>query len=386
MYQTIPALLPVIPAPQPASGRPQPVDRRQDSPDFGKPGGLAAIPLDDVRRRCYRKGVMRIGEFEIAEPVPELRDPHMLVVLRPWIDVGNVGSLSLGRIERHLRSQELGRLHRPGRFYDFTRYRPRSYLVSGSREVTIPNTIIRYANPENGPHLLTAHLLEPHLYGEDYSEALLEIIRHFGVRQYSLIGGMYDMVPHTRPLVVSGIGAGNNVARDYSIAGARPSSYEGPTTITYTISETAAGLGLETRAFVVHLPQYLNLDDDFQGTARMMNLLCRLYDLPDFIAQAERGEQQYAELSPRDRGMPSPDMLARIEEIYDKEYGGDNRPPPADIPLPSSIEQFLQGLEINLGGDDNDDDAGSDAGRGRRNDPDDDGDRGRPDDRDLTPV
>ena len=132
---------------------------------------------------------MRIGEFDIAEPVPELRDPHMLVVLRPWIDVGNVGSLSLGRIERHLRSQELGRLHRPGRFYDFTRYRPRSYLVSGKREVTIPNTIVRYANPEEGQHLITAHLLEPHLYGEDYSEALLEIVRYFGVKQYALVGG-----------------------------------------------------------------------------------------------------------------------------------------------------------------------------------------------------
>ena len=164
---------------------------------------------------------MRIGEFDIAEPAPELHEPHMLAVLRPWIDVGNVGSLSLGRIERHLRSQELGRLYRPGRYYDFTRYRPRSYLVNGRREVTVPNTIIRYANPEDGQHLLTAHLLEPHLYGEDYSDALLEIINHFGVKQYALIGGMYDMVPHTRPLVVSGLGTGENVERDYRIANAQ---------------------------------------------------------------------------------------------------------------------------------------------------------------------
>ena len=331
---------------------------------------------------------MRIGEFDIAEPVPELRDPHMLVVLRPWIDVGNVGSLSLGRIERHLRSQELGRLHRPGRFYDFTRYRPRSYLVSGKREVTIPNTIVRYANPEDGQHLITAHLLEPHLYGEDYSEALLEIVRYFGVKQYALVGGMYDMVPHTRPLVVSGIGSGENVARDYSIAGARPSNYEGPTTITYTIAETATRMGLETRAFVVHLPQYLNLDDDFQGTARMMNLLCRLYNLPDFIAQPERGQRQYDELSPRDGRLPDRSVLARIEELYDNEYGGDNRPPPADIPLPSSIEEFLQGLEINLADGDSsgsgsgNDGGGSSSDGGNDRDRDDDS----PDDRDLTPV
>ena len=299
---------------------------------------------------------MRIGEFDIAEPLPELRDPHMLAVLRPWIDVGNVGSLSLGRLERHLRSKELGRLYRPGRYYDFTRYRPRSYLVSGSREVTIPNTILRYANPEDGQHLITAHLLEPHLYGEDYSDALLEIIRHFGVKQYALIGGMYDMVPHTRPLVVSGLGTGENVERDYGIANARPSNYEGPTTITYTIAETVTKMGLETRAFVVHLPQYLNLDDDYQGAARMMSLLCRLYDLPERIAQTERGQKQYDELSPQDGQIPSGDVLGRIEEMYDSEYDTDSRPEPI-TPLPSSIEEFLQGLTVDLDdGNGNDDD------------------------------
>ncbi len=305
---------------------------------------------------------MRIGEFDIVEPAPELRDPHMLVVLRPWIDVGNVGSLSLGRIERHLRSKELGRLYRPGRFYDFTRYRPRSYLVSGNREVTIPNTIIRYSNPEDGPHLLTAHLLEPHLYGEDYSDAMLEIIRHFGVKQYALIGGMYDMVPHTRPLVVSGLGTGQHVERDYNIANAKPSSYEGPTTITYTITETATKLGLETRAFVVHLPQYLNLDDDYQGAARMMDVLCKLYDFPDYIAQTDRGQKQYDELTEKDGQIPSGDMLGRIEEMYDTEYGESGQTEPS-TPLPSSIEEFLQGLNVNLE-DASETDGGDDADAG----------------------
>ncbi|MCY4415723.1 MAG: PAC2 family protein [Chloroflexi bacterium] len=302
---------------------------------------------------------MRIGEFDIAEPIPELKDPHMLVVLRPWIDVGNVGSLSLGRIERHLRSKELGRLHRPGRFYDFTRYRPRSYLVSGNREVTIPNTIIRYSNPEDGPHLLTAHLLEPHLYGEDYADALLEIIEYFGVKLYALIGGMYDMVPHTRPLVVSGLGSGENVERDYNIANARPSNYEGPTTITYTITETATKMGLETRAFVVHLPQYLNLDDDYRGAARMMDVLCRLYNFPEYIAQTDRGQKQYDELTDNDGQIPSGDTLTRIEEMYDSEYGEGSGPEPS-TPLPSSIEEFLQGLDVNLNATDGDD-AGDDT-------------------------
>jgi len=104
---------------------------------------------------------MKLGEFEFNEPVPELNNPHVLAVLRPWIDVGNVGTLTLNRLERHLRSKELGRLSKPGMFYDFTRYRPRSFVNEGRREVSVPNTIIRYAQRQEGPDLITVHLLEP---------------------------------------------------------------------------------------------------------------------------------------------------------------------------------------------------------------------------------
>ena len=53
---------------------------------------------------------MKIGAFEINEPVPELRDPHAFAMVRPWVDVGSVGTLTLNRLERFLGSKELGKL------------------------------------------------------------------------------------------------------------------------------------------------------------------------------------------------------------------------------------------------------------------------------------
>ena len=88
---------------------------------------------------------MQIGAFELNEPLPELRDPHVFAMVRPWVDVGSVGTLTLNRLERFMGSKELGRLSRPGTFFDFTRYRPNMRLVDGKREVKIPNSIIRYA-------------------------------------------------------------------------------------------------------------------------------------------------------------------------------------------------------------------------------------------------
>ena len=284
-----------------------------------------------------------MGEFEIDEPVPELKDPHVLAVLRPWIDVGNVGTLSLSRVERHLRARDIGRLVRPGRFYDFTRYRPRSYLNHGKREFSIPNTIIRYAAREESPDLLLIHLLEPHAYGEDYTESVLEVLRFFQVKRYSLIGAMYDMVPHTRPLLVSGGVGEPDSEEEYRMVRVRPSNYEGPTTITYLISLQAEQLGMETRTFVVHLPQYFQVDEDFTGAARLMEILCTLYKLPKRLMDRQRGQEQYAALQNvvGDASEVS-SLLQRLEERYDKEQQEQTSPP---TPLSPNIEQFLHDLD-----------------------------------------
>jgi hypothetical protein len=34
---------------------------------------------------------VRIGAFEVKEPIPELNEPYLFAILRPWIDVNNVG-------------------------------------------------------------------------------------------------------------------------------------------------------------------------------------------------------------------------------------------------------------------------------------------------------
>jgi len=293
---------------------------------------------------------MRIGDFEFPEPLPELKDPHVLAVLRPWIDVGNVGTLVLRRLERHLESKEIGRLVRPGRYYDFTRYRPKSVLNQGVREYNIPSTTISACVREHGPDLITLHLLEPHLYGEDYTDSVIEVLKYFGVKRYSMIGAMYDMVPHTRKLLVSGGTVDADNEDEYKLVGVRPSNYEGPTTITYLVSNTLEEMGVETRIFVVHLPQYFQVEEDFTGTARLMEILCTLYGLPSRLADPERGRQQYASLQNivSDTSEVA-GLLERLEERYDRENGGGVS---SSSPLSPMVEEFLQGLGSNVDVDD----------------------------------
>ena len=288
---------------------------------------------------------MRIAAFELVEPLPELKEPHVLAMLRPWVDVGSVGGLTLSRLERHFGAKDLGKLTRPGTFFDFTRYRPTIMNREGQREIVVPNSFISYAQRSKGHDFLFLHMLEPHSNGEDYVDSILEVLKAFGAKRYALIGAMYDAVPHTRPLQVTGTIAGQALSQKAGEARVQPSSYQGPTTILYSLSQRAPELGMETASVIVHLPQYAQLEEDHTGTARALEVLRTIYDLPETLIDHKRGEAQYQEIS---RAMASnPQMQPLIQQLearYDAQAAQQSQPePPA--PLSPEVENFLREMD-----------------------------------------
>ena len=289
---------------------------------------------------------MKIGAFDIHEPVPELRDPHVFAMIRPWVDVGSVGTLTLNRLERFLGSKELGKLSRPGNFFDFTRYRPTMRTVDGHREVKIPNSIIRYATTENGPDYLFFHLLEPHCNGEDYTDSIMEIVKHFGVKRYCRVGAMYDAVPHTRPLLVTGTLGSVPQIKSVPNFKVQRSTYQGPTTIMNLLSEGMEESNIESINFMVHLPQYVQLDEDYAGTSRMIEVLSSVYEnIPSDLAPVRRGQRQYRELSATiERNTELKELIQQMEAYYDAQL--DSEEAKVDEPAPTmklspEIERFL---------------------------------------------
>ena len=303
---------------------------------------------------------MKIGAFEINEPVPELRDPHVFAMVRPWVDVGSVGTLTLNRLERYLGSKELGKLERPGNFFDFTRYRPTIRLVKGNREVKIPNSMLRYAQTENGPDYLFLHLLEPHSNGEDYTDSILEVIRHFGVKRYCRVGAMYDAVPHTRPLLITGNLGGVPQIKEVPHLRLRGSTYQGPTTIMNLLNDGIDQADIESINFMVHLPQYVQLEEDYTGASRMIEVLSSVYpDIPADLAPIRRGQRQYRELNATvERNSELKTLIQQMEAHYDAQLDSEEPAkgdPPAVSALSPEIEKFLSELGERLDPEEKDD-------------------------------
>ncbi len=286
---------------------------------------------------------MRVGAFEIAEPVPELQNTCAIAMLRPWIDVGRVGTLVLNKLEARLGAKELGRLATPGKFFDFTRYRPRMSLAEGRRVFTKPNSVVHYArDPGTERDYLFMHLREPHAIGEEYAEAIVELANYFNVTEYCRIGGMYDSVPHTRPLLITGTLGDEQAARAADLVSTRKNTYQGPTSIVNLVTDTLMEQEVTTSSLMAHLPQYVQLDEDHMGASRLMEVLSAVYRFPGSFVDRTQGERQYKDLSRAvENNGEVKKLIAQLEVYYDRVLVG----PQAEEEKPKlspDVEQFLQ--------------------------------------------
>ena len=293
---------------------------------------------------------MRLGAFEVDEPIPELEKPHALAVIQPWVDVGNVGSLTLSSLESYLDSNKLAMLHRPGNFFDFTRYRPTIYLKEDRREVQVPNVVVNYGRGDRGHDFLLLHLLEPHMLADVYINAILQLFHTFDVKRYCLLGAMYDMVPHTRPLLVSGTASNLNLQNELVAARVMRSEYQGPTSILYGISQRALEMGIETFSLIVHLPRYLTMTEDYRGEARLMEALVALYDFPLSLVNADRAKEQEDQVSRIAEQIMQQEpgyrpILSQLEANYDARFIEEGE----EVHLSPEIERFLQDLGRRFG-------------------------------------
>lgn len=313
---------------------------------------------------------MRVGEFEVRDDAPEMRNTIAVAMLRPWIDVGRVGTLTLNRLERHMQARELGRLATPGNFFDFTRYRPRMRIVNGKRVFTPPNSIVHHAHDDaTDRDYLFLHIREPHAMGETYCDSIAELLTNFDVNEYCRIGGMYDSVPHTRPLMVTGSLTDEQAAKATGLVSQRRSTYQGPTSIVNLVTERMIEKEVETTSLMAHLPQYVQLDEDHMGAARIMQVMCAMYDLPRSLADTTRGEQQYKDINKAvAENSEVSGLIKQLEAYYDRVLadGGESseeRPAGEDSQsqFAPDVERFLTEMGERLDqGEDPDDDLDTD--------------------------
>lgn len=295
---------------------------------------------------------MRLGAFELNEPLPQLSAPHAVVMLDPWINAGNVGSLTLSWLETHFKATEVGKLSRPGNFFDFTRYRPTTLYEGEKRRLEIPNVHVTYAQTGTAHDFLFIRLLEPHNHAEFFMESFTRLLQKFEVAQYCQVGSMYDLVPHTRPLLVTGRASDKDATAKLErlgmSSGSRGGGYSGPTSITSLVSIQAAEMGMETMSLMVHLPQYTQFEDDYTGAVRLMEALAAFYNLPQDESYAKRASEQMEQINTAvEKDSQIRATVEQLESTYDSR--AKRRAARSASHLSPEVERFLNEMGKRLG-------------------------------------
>lgn len=292
---------------------------------------------------------MNIGAFEISDPIPEVTNPRAIAILKPWVDVGKVGTLAITALEEHLSAREMGRLGRPGTFIDFTRTRPEIRTVEEQRVVIVPNTIVNYAHSEDtNEDFLFLHMLEPHAMAEDYIDSILELLDHFNVRDYCRIGGMYDAVPHTRPLLITGTVDDTYPDEVRQMVSHRGQSYQGPTSIMSQLTQLLEESEVKTSMLMAHLPHYAPVDEDHLGASRLTEVLCAMYGFPTELVSTEPGKQQYEAIGRLISGDGDAQrQIRRMENEYDQAIETDSLNS-SEINISPGVENFLREMSQRL--------------------------------------
>ena len=268
-------------------------------------------------------------------------------------------------LESCISFSRVGKLATPGTYFDFTRYRPIVYYEDGERRMKIPNADMRFARGDFDHDFIFLHMLEPHSFSEEYIDALVEVLTHLKIQRFCRIGAMYDAVPHTRPLLVMGTRNGEPMEGVEGVTGNRRRPYQGPTSIMNMVGERLVAQGVESMMLMARLPHYVELEADFAGRTKMLQVLSTLYSFPPEYAQSRRDTQQYERVSSEMQRNPQiKSLVERLESDYDARRGRRQQQTPeaehaedreetseeSQTPLPPSVEQFLGELG-NLGND-----------------------------------
>jgi len=187
------------------------------------------------------------------QTVPPLRRPILLMAFEGLFDAGNAATDALTWIRDHTEAVQIAEISSEN-FFNFQEHRPLVQLREGEREIDWPSTRVWACRTGGKRDLVVMTGVEPHLLWRTYADHVVEIAKRCGAEISATIGAMVSMVPHTRPLAVTGSAATPQLADRLGLG--RP-SYQGPTGVVGVVNERFDHFLMPVISLRVAVPHYV---------------------------------------------------------------------------------------------------------------------------------
>jgi hypothetical protein len=265
--------------------------------------------------------------------VPELRSPILIVALDGWVDAGAAATTAAGQVAR---DATLVATFDADALFDYRARRPTLEIENGRPSLlTWPELALRQARV--GEHdVLVLSGAEPDYRWQEFSAAVVELARRFGVVQWISLGSIPAPVAHTRPVPIMGTASGPGLLR----GGVEPGP-EGtmrvPAAAVSVLEMAAVDAGIPSVGYFAQVPHYVSGPAP-AGAIELIRILGA--HLGAEIALGSLPEEARQIRVRLDLAMATDEAtrahVARLEARADEEH------PPSGDDLIADIERFLR--------------------------------------------
>jgi predicted ATP-grasp superfamily ATP-dependent carboligase len=284
-----------------------------------------------------------------VDPLPELRDPLLVVSFGGWTDMGEAATAAARWLVRHLPARRTGSFDTEF-FHIFRDTRPTVKVVEGERQITWPqHDLFVAAQTELPRDMLLLVAREPELRWRTYCRELLETAVRAQVQQVVTFGAFLADAPHSRPVPISGFATTVDWRSRLQDQGITLSDYQGPTGIVSVLHDTCREAGVPSFSLWAAVPHYLPTTANPKAALAILRRFDAMLGLGLDFARLEQAavyfERQVNDAVGRDRRAAS--YLRELERRADQS-GAEERTQ-ASGPLPSAeevirdLEDFLRG-------------------------------------------
>ena len=181
---------------------------------------------------------------------------------------------------------------------------------------------------------------------EGYIQSIIKLLEKFNVERYCLLGGMYDLVPHTKPILVTGTATGEQTLKD--VRGTQRAGQQLRRTHQYCLGDLSGGKQQGHRDYGADsptCPSTPSLRRTMRAACAYLTCfpICITFTM-DLDRIKERARQQYDEVtaamnrSPEVRGLVQ-QLERQYEDRVKKAEGGQSQE--EGPPLSQEVEDFL---------------------------------------------
>jgi hypothetical protein len=267
---------------------------------------------------------------------PTLRRPIVVLAFRGLFDAANAATAAVEWLAQRKGAHLLARIDPEG-FFDFQQQRPLVQIdEDGRREILWPyNDFVGSAS--DGPRdLVVCAGYEPHLRWRTFAAYVLDVVRRCDAEMVVTLGSMVGLVPHTRPLPVTGSAANPELARRLGLGSP---SYEGPTGVVGTLHDLLDDAGIPVVSLRVAIPHYVPAPPNPKATATLLQRLEQVTGIPtgheQMVIDGRDWQEQVSVVAADDPQVVG--YVRRLEEQYDEE-----EPIPSGEDLAAELEAFLR--------------------------------------------